>query len=138
MSQRARQLLETSGLDVEPAETIPALAPQMSSPPENDLQNNKGLDLSPGNNRLEGGWVKKDKPQSTHLRNATLSPVGYMDQNSVASPVSTKTAYDESFPNNRAQYIRHLVLTEGVLESTTASLSKRLGERYNTMYLTRD
>lgn len=112
LQRRAQHLLEISGLDALPGETIPALAPQMSSPPENDLQNNKGLDLSPGKKFMKDGWVNTTKPQSTQLHNVTLSPVSYVDQNSNTNPYSGSTVYDESLPlisknAPRALYILH-------------------------------
>lgn len=70
---RAHYLLETSGLDAQPAENTPALAPQMSSPPENDLQNNPGYETSHGSNYMINGRVVNDKPRSTQLRNAGIS-----------------------------------------------------------------
>lgn len=94
---RAKHLLETSGLDVQPAETIPALAPQMQSPPSNDLHNNKGLDLHPGTNTMQGGWIVNDKPQSTQMRNAGGGPFsGMQSADTNMNPYSGHAAYDES------------------------------------------
>ena len=102
---RAQLLIETSGLDVTPAETLSALAPQMSSPPENDLQNNKGFVEPTGKKYIEDGWVKQYSPQSTQLRNATQSPAGYVDQNTNSNPYSGSTVRDESLYRNRSHYI---------------------------------
>jgi hypothetical protein len=110
---RATYLLEVSGLDARPAEEIPTLAPQMHSPPENDLQNNPNLDLSPGNKYVVGGRVITSKPQATQMRNAYAHPFGgnrALDTNS--NPYSGKTAYDEernALPVTKAQYVLSLI-----------------------------
>lgn len=59
MKTRARQLLEKSGLDVIDPGSVPALAPQMSSPPENDMQNNRGFTYPTRKKHItHDGWVK--------------------------------------------------------------------------------
>ena len=110
---RAQLLLETSGLDVQPAEIISVLSPQMQSPPENDLQNNVGFSKPTGKKYIEGGWVKQYNPQSTQLRNANQSPAGYVDQNTNTNPYSGSTVRDESLMT-RAAHIRNLVNEAGV------------------------
>ena len=113
MTRRAQLLLETSGLDVMPAETVASLAPQFQSPPENDLQNNKGFVELTGKKYIEGGFVKQYNPQSTQLRNANQSPAGYVDQNTNTNPYSGSTVRDESLMT-RAVQIRSLVEAMGV------------------------
>ena len=110
---RAQLLLETSGLDVMPAETVASLAPQFQSPPENDLQNNKGFVEPTGKKYIEDGFVQQYNPQSTQLRNANQSPAGYVDQNTNTNPYSGSTVRDESLMT-RAAHIRHLVNEAGV------------------------
>ena len=106
MSRASMLLLrEVSGLDVTDASTLPILQNQFSSPPGNDLQNNKGLQLAPGTKFLRNGWVETSKPQGTQLRNATQSPVGYVDQNTNTNPYSGSTVYDESFFSSRSGYL---------------------------------
>ena len=110
---RAQLLLETSGLDVMPAETVASLAPQFQSPPENDLQNNKGFVEPTGKKYMEDGWVQtQNNQQSTQLRNATQSPAGYVDQNTNTNPYSGSTVSDESLMTRAAQ-IRSLVEVMG-------------------------
>ena len=109
---RAAHLLETSGLTVMPAETIPAIAPQMQSPPGNDLQNNKGFFKPTGKKYLDDeGWIQQQHADSTKLRNATLSPVGYVDQNTNTNPYSGASVRDEEHTMHlsRAHYILSLV-----------------------------
>ena len=107
-AQRTQLLLETSGLDVMPAETVATLAPQFQSPPENDLQNNVGFSKPTGKKYMEGGWIQQYSPQSTQLRNANQSPAGYVDQNTNTNPYSGSTVRDESLMT-RAAHIRNLV-----------------------------
>ena len=123
MKTRAQQLLETSGLDVQPAENTPALSPQMQSPPGNDLQNNKGYDISPGTNTLQGGWVVNDKPQSTQTRNAGMSRYSGQPGDANANPYSGHS--NESFPVSRAVRVMFLLREAQVLPPQQQASSMR-------------
>ena len=111
---RAHTLLEKSSLNNSyPAETIPAIAPQMTSPPEYDLHNVQGYVNPTGKKHMEDdGWVEQDEPSTN----------------------------EERLPVNRAQHILELMGTGQQLPYSTPGFhlhnpqKKSLGQSAATTY----